>query len=403
MSYNIRVKFFNWLKRVFIPHEDNDFSPHALQKTAVVGMMGLVLLSFTVANLQSLLWITSDWMVSTILPAVIIAETNEERSEENLVPLVRNSTLDAAAQLKAEDMAKNEYFAHYSPEGVSPWYWFELAGYTYLHAGENLAVHFTDSSDVVTAWMNSPLHRDNIMNNKYREIGIGTAQGEYEGYPTVYVVQLFGTKQAEAAEIVSDPVVNESEVEQVAIAANESPEISAGGNEQSAVVQAFEEIAIEEIAPEPLELAVETASSSTPLLAVAGDETSDEVPTVTSTTVPVEVVAVEREIEVDDYGAVVYSDHISTSTIGVPASVSAEGISSGSTPPHLAFVTQPHVVLQSLYVVLGIFVAISLVLSIVMEIRRQQPIQIAYGMALMAVMILLFELHINLSSGVLIS
>jgi hypothetical protein len=103
----------NWLKRLkdfFVPHEGNGFRPDSFEKAAVLGMMILVVLSFTVANLQSLLWITSDFMVSTILPAVLVDETNEERDGANLNILKRNATLDKAAQLKAEDMAARGYF-----------------------------------------------------------------------------------------------------------------------------------------------------------------------------------------------------------------------------------------------------------------------------------------------------
>lgn len=163
-------------------------------------MMSLVLISFSLANIHSVLWITSDWLVSTILPAVVTDATNKARASEGQAPLVRNALLDEAARLKAEDMARNGYFAHWSPTGVSPWHWFGEAGYTYAHAGENLAVHFTDSGEVVEAWLNSPTHRANILNGNYSEIGIGTAEGRYEGYDTVFVVQMFGTP-AEAAPV----------------------------------------------------------------------------------------------------------------------------------------------------------------------------------------------------------
>ncbi|MCA9362244.1 hypothetical protein KC906_02625, partial [Candidatus Kaiserbacteria bacterium] len=165
---------------------------HILQKVSMSLMGVLVLLTFMGANLHALFWQSSEWLVSTVLPAVVVDLTNEERAENDAAPLRRNSTLDEAAQLKAEHMAQNQYFAHYSPDGVSPWHWFSEAGYVYAHAGENLAIHFTDSAEVVEAWMNSPAHRQNIVDGKFTEIGVGTAKGTYEGYNTVYVVQLFG-------------------------------------------------------------------------------------------------------------------------------------------------------------------------------------------------------------------
>ena len=167
------------------------YAPDMLQRFAVTLMMLLVLLTFVGANLHALLWQSSQWLVSTVLPAVVVDLTNEERAEFSEAPLRRNSILDEAARQKAEHMAQKEYFAHYAPDGTSPWFWFDQAGYVYAHAGENLAIHFTDSEEVVEAWMDSPSHRENIVSGKFTEIGVGTAKGEFEGYETVYVVQLF--------------------------------------------------------------------------------------------------------------------------------------------------------------------------------------------------------------------
>ena len=167
----IKKKF----KKLFIPHEDNGYKPDFLESFSMGIMLVLVLISFAIANLQALIWISSDFLVSSVLPSIIVNLTNEERSDESIGSLRRNILLDTAAQLKADDMASNEYFAHYSPEGISPWYWFDQVAYNYVKAGENLAVHFNDSGKVVDAWMDSPTHRANIMNGDYTEIGIGTA------------------------------------------------------------------------------------------------------------------------------------------------------------------------------------------------------------------------------------
>ncbi len=181
------------IKDLLIPTKKNDFTPQILQKAAMIGMVGLVLLSFFATNLQALWWQSSDWLVGAVLPATIINLTNDERADLATPTLNRSVLLDKAAKLKAEDMAKKHYFSHYSPSNISPWYWFNQVNYDYLHAGENLAIYFTDSEAIVKAWMKSPSHRANIVDQKYTEIGVGTAKGIYNGYKTVYVVQLFGT------------------------------------------------------------------------------------------------------------------------------------------------------------------------------------------------------------------
>ena len=77
--------------------------------------------------------------------------------------------MSASALAKAEDMAINNYFAHYSPNGKKPWDWINRDNYAYLFVGENLAINFTSAEAVHEALMNSPTHRQNILNEKSME------------------------------------------------------------------------------------------------------------------------------------------------------------------------------------------------------------------------------------------
>lgn len=131
--------------------------------------------------------------VAAIYTSVLINLTNRDRVLNNITELKINPLLEKAAQMKADDMAQKSYFAHNTPDGKAPWYWFTEAGYRYKYAGENLAVNFQNSEDVQTAWMNSRGHFLNIVNPKYTEIGIATSTGLYKGREAVFVVQMFGT------------------------------------------------------------------------------------------------------------------------------------------------------------------------------------------------------------------
>lgn len=131
-------------------------------------------------------------MGAAVLPAVLVDLTNKARLDSGQSTLVRNQVLDQAAQMKANDMASLGYFAHTSPAGITPWHWFSQVNYDFAYAGENLAVDFTESVDVENAWLGSPTHRANILNDNFTEIGIATAYGSYNGRPTTYVVQMFG-------------------------------------------------------------------------------------------------------------------------------------------------------------------------------------------------------------------
>lgn len=131
--------------------------------------------------------------LSAIYASVLVNLTNNNRVAANISELKVNPILEKAAQMKANDMADKSYFAHNTPDGKTPWYWFEQAGYEYTYAGENLAVNFENSEDVETAWMNSKTHWLNIMNPKYTEIGIATSTGIYKGRQAIFVVQMFGS------------------------------------------------------------------------------------------------------------------------------------------------------------------------------------------------------------------
>jgi len=188
------------INKYFIPHEGNDHKPHLLRGKAIVTLSILVLLVQVAFVLQRYGALPTSRLLALVLPDALISQTNGQRiTNGNLGTLTTNALLTAAAQQKANDMAAKGYFAHNSPDGHTPWYWMDQVGYKFIYAGENLAVNFTDSSDVTQAWMNSPGHRENILNGHYTEIGIATAQGTYEGNPTTFVVEMFGNPASVAA------------------------------------------------------------------------------------------------------------------------------------------------------------------------------------------------------------
>ena len=371
-----------------------------LQKISMSLMGVLVLVTFVGANLQALLWQSSDWLVSTVLPAVVVKLTNQERAGINAAPVQRNAVLDAAAQLKAEDMAKNEYFAHFSPTGVSPWHWFDQAGYVYAHAGENLAIHFTDSTEVVEAWMDSPTHRQNIVNGLYTEIGVGTAKGKFDGYDTVYVVQLFGTpgvvpvpaqtiptpKPKAVAVAVTEPVLV-SEVESLPVAPVEVLSAESVDNEPVSVPVAIESTEPETVAPlvdEPEALA--TSEIIAPESVSVVDSNDKVVPSTVSS--DGDVVVIESPI-------ISTSSGLAIANITTPVDSHA-----GATAVSIA--TQPNELLQIIYMILGTFILFLLGTSIVMEARRLRFIQVAYGVLLILGMGGLWFINSLLTSGAVI-
>lgn len=179
------------IKHLFIPHEENDYKPHLFREAGVAFLLAIILGVFAL-NIGGHLLLKYTNMEATVFPAVLADLANENRIQDNKQTLTINPILVQAAELKAQDMATKGYFAHTSPEGITPWHWFGEVNYEFIYAGENLAVDFSESTDVENAWMNSPGHRANILNDNFTEIGIATAAGTYQGRPTTFVVELFG-------------------------------------------------------------------------------------------------------------------------------------------------------------------------------------------------------------------
>jgi hypothetical protein len=103
----------------------------------------------------------------------LLRVTNDYRSRHNAGPLVNHNYLNDAAQAKALDMAKNDYWSHNTPSGEEPWLFITNANYLYLNAGENLAYGFATSRETIAGWMNSPTHRENMLDSNYTEVGFG--------------------------------------------------------------------------------------------------------------------------------------------------------------------------------------------------------------------------------------
>lgn len=194
----------SWIRDHLLPHTGNNHRPRLLERR---GAFVVAIVTFCVPTLLFLytffIFPRIDYLAS-ILPTLLIDLANADRGTAGLPQLRYNPVLEKAAQAKANDMAARGYFSHTTPDGAAPWRFFQQAGYLYLRAGENLAVNFSDSKDVETAWMNSPTHRANILQQGFTEIGIATASGEFQGHPAVFVVQFFA---APAPSLFSDSFI----------------------------------------------------------------------------------------------------------------------------------------------------------------------------------------------------
>lgn len=134
----------------------------------------------------------SGFSASAIGVSSVIQKTNELRVQKGLLPLEKNAKLAKAAEAKAEDMYEKQYFAHQSPTGATPWDWMDQNHYNFAYAGENLAINFQDTQKLIDAWLASPAHKDNLLNSRFREIGVSVKTIKFEGKTYTLVVQMFG-------------------------------------------------------------------------------------------------------------------------------------------------------------------------------------------------------------------
>jgi uncharacterized protein YkwD len=335
------------LKKYFVPHQENDHKPHILRERAVLGIATLAAVLFlaSVAGNYAVKHIPS---LASIQSAFLVDLANEDRADLGLKELAINDKLVTAANLKASDMADKSYFAHVSPEGKTPWYWIGQAGYAYIYAGENLAVNFDESKDVENAWMNSPTHKANIVNNKYTEIGIATAEGMYKGEKTIFVVQMFGSPKKSVVlqgieDTLAPKVAEASEIVPVVKPKPSNPPTSSDGQVTEAVVTP---------APKPQTV-------------VLGADTDIEQPEVFMSFVNPEATPEElNQTEVANE-----NQHVAYTNWFERALVS------------------PSSVISHIYIVLAALIVFSLILKIFIEIRLQHPRNIAYGVILLVIVL----------------
>ena len=138
------------------------------------------------------------------LKSATLCLLNNERSARHMKRLRLNGRLSRASRRHADDMVRRHYFSHDSPSGTDFVQRIQRTGYlksagSWL-VGENLAwgsVSRSTPESIVGAWMDSPGHRANILNRRFREIGIGVTFGAPEGVdgPSATYATDFGTRR----------------------------------------------------------------------------------------------------------------------------------------------------------------------------------------------------------------
>jgi uncharacterized protein YkwD len=116
--------------------------------------------------------------------------TNAERKNKELAPLTMNQMLVEVARAHSANMAKQQKMEH-DLDGKTPYDRIKAAGYKYSLGGENIARGLKlPIKSIMELWMKSKVHRENILEPKFTEIGVGIARND-KG--EVYYTQVFAT------------------------------------------------------------------------------------------------------------------------------------------------------------------------------------------------------------------
>lgn len=189
-----------FLSHLFYPQYSNNHRPKILHSSSIFIVVAFLFFSsIFISSFRN-----TDTKVlgaaSSISFQDLLLLTNQERQKQNIAPLVIDQQLSDAARNKANDMFANNYWAHISPTGKTPWDFIKESGYDYVYAGENLARGFSSSSDVVDAWIASPEHRSNMLSRNFQDVGFAVEEGTLGGEDTILVVEELGGRKITAAQ-----------------------------------------------------------------------------------------------------------------------------------------------------------------------------------------------------------
>lgn len=175
---------------LIVPHQANHYHPHLIRRTGIaVVIFAVVAMQYVSANIFHNMSVLG--LQSTVSSGQLLADTNKARTDQNLPSLTLNKQLSAAAAAKGADMLKHQYWAHISPQGVTPWQWIDDSKYVYSYAGENLAKNYPTSAATMAAWLASSEHRANILNTHYTDVGFAVVDGILDGQSTEIVVAMY--------------------------------------------------------------------------------------------------------------------------------------------------------------------------------------------------------------------
>ncbi|MEX2014485.1 MAG: CAP domain-containing protein, partial [Candidatus Saccharimonadales bacterium] len=181
---------------------------HPYLPAILIFILSLAIFTTTSRSTEQVLSAATDISASRLLN-----ETNEVRLENGASELKFNELLGEAAQNKADDMAKRDYWSHNTPEGKQPWQFVNDQGYKYSIASENLAFGFNSADEAINAWMKSDSHRKAMLDKSVYDVGFGISTSlnyQDKGAQTI-IVAMYASPQVAGVANSTENLITQNE------------------------------------------------------------------------------------------------------------------------------------------------------------------------------------------------
>ena len=125
---------------------------------------------------------------------------NNARENHGLKPFCVHPALQKAARAHSKDMIQYDYFSHDTRgRNESACARIRRFGYPWSSCGENIGYNATPEG-VFRSWMRSSIHRPNVLDGRFHEIGIGACTGDYSDSKTTMYTADFGAPAEQRSE-----------------------------------------------------------------------------------------------------------------------------------------------------------------------------------------------------------
>jgi uncharacterized protein YkwD len=145
----------------------------------------------TIANASSSSSATATTTFNGGTENQVIRIVNQKRSEVGAKKLKKRAVLNEIARIRANQICNSSELSHSNLDGITVFDLLANYGMTFMAAGEDLAMgtaSIMSAENTVNLWMNSPAHRNILLNGIYRRVGVGVIDANGNRIVTIVLI-----------------------------------------------------------------------------------------------------------------------------------------------------------------------------------------------------------------------